>query len=48
MRGGVTQGEIDTGKDMSMDTLLRPFVENMCAAELTLWGDMILLDSRNI
>lgn len=33
---------------MSRDTLLRPFVENMCVAELTLCGDMILLDSRNM
>ena len=48
MKEGVTQVEIDTGKDISRDRLLRPFVENMCAAELTLWGDMILLESRNI
>lgn len=31
MKEGVTQGEIDTGKDISRDRLLRPFVENMCA-----------------
>lgn len=37
-RAGSNQGEIDTGKDSSSDRLLRPFVESVCTAELTLWG----------
>lgn len=40
------QDGINPGTETSTDGLLKPFVENMWTAELTLWGmDVILLDA---